>query len=83
MTLQQAFAFDDDEDVEFGRRKAPRLGLVLFELWRIRAKQLTERIIESDPAHPSHGQDRQNPEQDGEYVRKMKRNQSDAFEPES
>ena len=66
---EQILAFDDDEHVEFARRKSPRHLLVLFELGRIRAEQLTERIVDLDPRDAKGRGDHQRDRGDGDDPR--------------
>ena len=45
---QQRLALDHDQDVEFGRREALRLRLVLLVFLGVGAEQLAERIVDLD-----------------------------------
>ena len=79
---EQVLAFDDDEHVEFARRKSPRHLLVLFELGRIRAEQLTERIVDFDPRDAKGRGDHQRDRGDRDDPRMRQGQKADALEAE-
>ena len=79
---EQVLAFDDDEHVEFARRKSPRHLLVLSELGRIRAKQLTERIVDFDSRDAKGRGDHQPDRGDGDNPGMRQRQKADALDAE-
>jgi len=46
---QQIIAFEHDEHVELGGWEALRHFLILMKLWRVRPKQLAQRVVDFDP----------------------------------
>jgi hypothetical protein len=80
--FEQRLSLDHDQDVELGRREAPRQSLILAKLRRLGAEQLAERVIHLDAHEPEDCRDRQQEESDCRHKRSTHRKQADALHAE-
>ena len=81
--IEQTLAFDDDEHIEFARRKSPRHFLVLLEFWRVGTKQLAQQIVDLEPGDAETRGDCKEDRDKGDGKGKIQGDEADTLDAES
>ena len=81
--IEQTLAFDDDEHIEFARRKPSCHFLILLEFRRVGTKQLAQRIVDLELGDAETRGDCEEDRGKGDDTGKVQGDETDAFDAES